>query len=72
MTKLIFSKSKVFNIIISIVCLALMLILLYLIFRPQNQVDQEFIDNYYSYLGSNDLSLCEGLYLYTDKNMNNK
>ena len=57
-------------IFILILILILIGIILFFCLRPKNEVNQELIDQYYSFLGSNDLSLCDGLYLYADKKIN--
>lgn len=51
-----------------IIILLLVLVIIILFQKKMNNVDQKIVDQYYSYLGSNDLALCGGLYLYgTDK-----
>ena len=67
-----FKNNKLYKpiyLLFGIIIIGILIYLLYLLFRPLNNVNEEFITEYYSYLGSNELKKCGGLYLYNEERM---
>lgn len=57
-------KKNLFFSIIGLLLIVLFIYTIYTFLNSKSIVNQEIINNLYNYLGSNDLSLCDGLYLY--------
>ena len=65
-------KSTIKNLIIVVVVILLVVFGYYALKGKTLKSDSDQVKSLYSYLGSNDLSVCNGLFIYDDKEISNK
>ena len=63
---------KLINILLLGIVVFLVAFMILLIIKNNNKVDNDLVNELYSYLGSNDLSYCEGLYAYGEGKIESK